>query len=103
MEGVLLSTIILHLFMNLFRIEPFYRFQFFLWNYLLSFVPVKQGSSQLGQYKNTSDRSIYDLGKFVSLTPPSRLECIKTHSKRIELDIRTTNSLRFLPHTEGTL
>ena len=28
-EGVLLSTIILHLFMNLFRIGPFYRFQFF--------------------------------------------------------------------------
>ena len=89
--------------MNLFRIGPFYRFQFFLWSYLLSFVPVKQGSSQLGQYKNTSDRSIYDLGKFVSLTPPSRLECIKTHLKGIELDIRTTNSLRFLPRTEGTL
>lgn len=67
--------------MNLFRIGPFYRFQFFLWSYLLSFVPVKQGSSQLGQYENTSDRSIYDLGKFVSLTPPSRLECIK-HTQR---------------------
>ena len=69
----------------------------------MSFVPVKQGASQLGQYENTSDRSIYDLGKFVSLIPPSRLECIETHSKGIELDVRTTNSFRFLPHTEGTL